>query len=231
LKQRLERRGVSLGAVAGATGLIALIETNAVQAAPIGLAASACAAATGSAGVGLGISIAKGAMTMMTWTKAKIAATVVAAAMIGGAGGLWTINNALAQNKNAGSSAPAAASENKPKPKRTGMTLAKAPPVVVATTPRAGDDAVDPNLTELKVTFSKDMEDGNWSWAQISDDTYPETTGKPHYEDDARTCVLPVKLKPGQTYVILLNKPPFTSFVDQDGHKALEYWLVFQTKP
>ena len=94
---------------------------------------------------------------MMTWTKAKIAATVVAAAMIGGAGGLWTINNALAQNKNAGSSAPAAASENKPKPKRTGMTLAKAPPVVVATTPRGicalafvSADNADQPLLELR---------------------------------------------------------------------------------
>jgi RNA polymerase sigma-70 factor (ECF subfamily) len=110
------------------------------------------------------------------------------------------------------------------------MSVAKAPPVVVSSTPRAGDDAVDPNLKEIKVTFSKDMQDGSWSWAQMSDDTMPEMTGKPRYDDDARTCVLPVKLKPDTTYVLLLNKEPFANFVDQDGRKALEYWLVFKTK-
>jgi hypothetical protein len=108
--------------------------------------------------------------------------------------------------------------------------VATAPPVVVATEPRAGADDVDPALTEIKVTFSKDMQDGNWAFAQLSKETFPETTGKPRYLDDRRTCVLPVKLEPGRTYILALNKPPFDSFTDADRRKAMEYLLVFETK-
>ena len=43
------------------------------------------------------------------------------------------------------------------------VSLAAAPPVVVKTTPEAGMDKVDPTMTEIKVTFSKDMSDGSWS--------------------------------------------------------------------
>ena len=105
-----------------------------------------------------------------------------------------------------------------------------APPVVVATEPRAGADDVDPGLTEIKVTFSKDMQDGNWAFARVSKATFPETTGKPRYLDDKRTCVLPVKLEPGKTYILALNKPPFDSFMDTGKRKAMEYLLVFETK-
>ena len=105
-----------------------------------------------------------------------------------------------------------------------------APPVVVSTEPRAGADDVDPSLTEIKVTFSKDMQNGNWAFAQMSKEMFPETTGKPRYLDDKRTCVLPVKLQPGKTYLIALNKPPYDSFMDPDGRKALQYLLVFETK-
>jgi hypothetical protein len=105
-----------------------------------------------------------------------------------------------------------------------------APPVVVSTEPRAGAEDVDPGLTEIKVAFSKDMQNGNWAFAQLSKETFPQTTGKPRYLDDRRTCVLPVKLEAGRTYVIALNKRPFDSFMDTDHRKALEYLLVFETK-
>jgi RNA polymerase sigma-70 factor (ECF subfamily) len=105
-----------------------------------------------------------------------------------------------------------------------------APPVVVATEPRAGADDVDPGLTEIKITFSKEMQDGNFALAQLSKQTFPQTTGKPKYLGDKRTCVLPVKLEPGKTYVIALNKPPYDSFMDKEKRKALQYLLVFETK-
>jgi RNA polymerase sigma-70 factor (ECF subfamily) len=110
------------------------------------------------------------------------------------------------------------------------LTVATARPVVVKTEPQAGDDQVDASITEIKVTFSKDMQDGSWAFAQMSKDSFPQTSGKPHYESDKRTCVLPVKLEPGKTYVILLNKPPYDSFMDTGHRKAMEYWLVFATK-
>jgi RNA polymerase sigma-70 factor (ECF subfamily) len=109
-------------------------------------------------------------------------------------------------------------------------SVAAAPPVVVKTVPQAGADDVDPALTEIKVTFSKEMIDGNWSFPQISKETAVKSTGKPHFEDEGRTCVLPVKLEPGKTYVIPLNKKPFDSFMDKDQRRAMEYLLVFETK-
>jgi hypothetical protein len=103
------------------------------------------------------------------------------------------------------------------------------PPVVVKTVPESGDTKVDPTITEIQVTFSKKMADKSWSWTQISDESYPKTTGKPHYLDDGKTCVLPVKLEPGKTYVILLNPPKFTGFRDLKGRPAMEYLLIFET--
>lgn len=100
------------------------------------------------------------------------------------------------------------------------------PPVVVKTVPQAGDVKVSPSLTEIKATFSKKMMDGTWSWAG-ADESW--VTGKPHYLDDGKTCVLPVKLEPGKTYVVWLNSPSFRNFKDLQGRSALPYILVFET--
>lgn len=110
------------------------------------------------------------------------------------------------------------------------VTLESVPPVVVKTVPAAGADDVDPKVTEIKVTFSKDMQDGTWSWASLSKESFPEMNGKPKYLDDKRTCVLPVKLEPGRTYAIWVNSEQFTNFKDADGRSAVPYLLVFKTK-
>jgi RNA polymerase sigma-70 factor (ECF subfamily) len=110
------------------------------------------------------------------------------------------------------------------------LTLKTAKPVVIKTIPQAGADDVDPKLTEIKVTFSKDMADGGWSWCKDSDATFPKVTDKAHYEKDKRTCVLPVKLEAGKTYAIWVNTADFENFTDADGRSAVPYVLVFQTK-
>src|SRR5262249_60786823 len=92
------------------------------------------------------------------------------------------------------------------------VTLESVPPVVVKTVHEAGAGDVDPKLTEIKVTFSKDMKDDSWSWAMISKESFPKMDGKPKYLADKRTCVLPVKLEPGKTYAIWLNSEK--KFVD-----------------
>jgi RNA polymerase sigma-70 factor (ECF subfamily) len=110
-------------------------------------------------------------------------------------------------------------------------TVKSMPPVVVRTFPQAGDTQVDAAaVTEIRVTFSKDMTDKSWSWSQISDESFPKTSGKPHYDQDRRTCILPVKLEPGKTYVLWLNPPKFQGFRDVEGHAAVFYPLVFETK-
>jgi RNA polymerase sigma-70 factor (ECF subfamily) len=109
------------------------------------------------------------------------------------------------------------------------VTLDSVPPVVVKTVPEAGAADVDPKTTEIKVTFSKDMQDESWSWSTLSKESYPKITGKPKYADK-RTCVLPVKLEPGKTYSIWVNSEKYTNFKDLDGRSAVPYLLVFRTK-
>jgi hypothetical protein len=111
------------------------------------------------------------------------------------------------------------------------LTLKTAPPVVVKSVPEAGAAEVDPKLTEIKVTFSKEMRDGSWSWAMHSKESFPTMDGKPKYLEDKRTCVLPVKLEPGKTYAIWVNSgDKFTNFKDADGRPSVPFLLVFETK-
>lgn len=126
--------------------------------------------------------------------------------------------------------APPPSSANRQKPAAEALTVAGMPPVVVQTEPQAGKTDVDPSLSEIKVTFSKPMQDGNWAFVQINKQHYPQTTGKPRYLEDGRTCVLPVKLEPGKCYVLWINKEPYNSFMDRDAHRAVPYLLVFETK-
>ena len=104
------------------------------------------------------------------------------------------------------------------------------PPVVVKTTPRAGDTSVDPSTKEIRVEFSKAMMDKNWSVVQLSRESFPKVAGKPRYLPDAKTCVIPVELKPGRTYAIWLNSRKFGNFKDSNGKSAVPYLLVFETK-
>ena len=85
------------------------------------------------------------------------------------------------------------------------VTLASAPPVVVKTVPVAGATEVDPALTEIRVTFSKAMQDESWSWSTWGEENFPQLVGKPRYWPDGRTCVATVKLQPGKFYAIWLN--------------------------
>ena len=257
LRQRLAKRsGAMMGAIDSAA-LSAMLASHAVRSAPQGLtsAAYAAAAATGGAIVAAGASgaginvIAKGAMAMMTWAKIKLAAAAVfGVVVIGGAGGLVAVKNGIAF---AADPAPAAAQaqtppdEGKSPPAETEpakgaekdeeqkpntVTLKMAPPVVVKTVPQAGAANVDPAIKEIRVTYSKAMADGSWSWSTWGEENFPKTTGKPRYDKDGKTCVLPVKLERGRTYAIWLNSNNFGNFKDADGNQAVPYLLVFETK-
>lgn len=110
------------------------------------------------------------------------------------------------------------------------LTVETAPPVIVKTSPTAGANDVDPSVKEIKVTFSKEMADKSWSWATAFENSVPASDEKPHYENDKKTCVLPVKLEAGKTYAIWVNSPRFHNFKDVDGRSAVPYLLVFKTK-
>ena len=108
------------------------------------------------------------------------------------------------------------------------------PPSVVKTVPPAGATEVDPNLKEISVTFSKEMTDGNWSIPTTTPkENFPEDVesgAKIHYLPDKRTCVMPVKLQPGRTYVIWFNHGQYLNFRDAQHNSAIPYLLVFETK-
>ena len=113
-------------------------------------------------------------------------------------------------------------------------TIESMPAVVVNSFPQSGDTSVDPDITELRVTFSKDMRTRGWAWCRKSEDTFPEGTGGTHYLDDKRTCIFPVKLQPGKSYVVLINawskEKVFDAFKDQNGLPAFPYVLTFETR-
>src|SRR5256885_9786800 len=104
------------------------------------------------------------------------------------------------------------------------------PPVVVKAVPESGARDVTPGTVEIKVTFSKEMADNSWSWSTAWQGSTPESVGKPRYEADRKTCVLKVKLEPNKTYAYWLNSEKFKNFKDRQGHSAVPYLLVFQTK-
>ena len=107
------------------------------------------------------------------------------------------------------------------------ISVATLPPVVVKTVPQSGDVKVDPSVAEIKATFSKRMTTGkNYSWAG-ADESW--IAGEPRWLADGRTCVLPVKLEPGKTYVTWINSPKFRNFKDSRGQSAVPYLLVFET--
>ena len=114
---------------------------------------------------------------------------------------------------------------------QTGEISVKAQPAsVVKTVPAAGDTAVDPALKAISVTFSKDMKTNRmWSICQISKESFPASAGPIHYTDN-RTCVMPVKLEPGKTYVLWFNRAQFNSFRDTENHPSNPYLLVFETR-
>jgi len=102
-------------------------------------------------------------------------------------------------------------------------------PVVVKTVPEAGTKDVAPGVMEIKITFSKDMQDESWSWSTAWEDSSPKGLGKPHYDSDHRTCILKVKLEPNKTYGWWLNSQNFHGFQDTQGKAAIPYFLVFHT--
>jgi RNA polymerase sigma-70 factor (ECF subfamily) len=112
------------------------------------------------------------------------------------------------------------------------VSVKNMPPVVVKTVPTSGDTAVDATkVTEIRVTFSKEMMDKNWSWSEISAGSALPIKGDIKYDADGKTCIAPVKLEPGKTYVSWLNSEKFGNFKGKDGQSAVPYLLVFETKP
>ena len=101
-------------------------------------------------------------------------------------------------------------------------------PRVVATNPPAFADDVDPSLDKITATFDQPMRDRSWSWTG-GGETFPELTGKPHYDATRKTCTLPVKLKAGQVYWVGINSPSYKNFKTPAGVPATRHVILFAT--
>ncbi len=103
------------------------------------------------------------------------------------------------------------------------------PTKVVATNPKNGAASVDPHLSKITVTFSRPVATHGWSFVTEGGDTYPETTGKPYFSDE-KTCVLPVQLRPGKSYIVWINSQTHKSFRDSNGNPVEPYRIEFKTR-
>jgi RNA polymerase sigma-70 factor (ECF subfamily) len=246
LARRLRRYSPTLSVGAVAATLATCRATAGVPVLPAAATIKAAMrVAAGEAAIAAGVSprvaaLVKGVLEAMWLTKAKIVTAVLLGVAIVGSGTvLLTRGSAAAQQPVGGGTrleepadqAQAAAADRAAAGEGT-VSVKDLPPVVVRTVPQAGDAKVDAaKVSEIRVTFSKEMADKTWSWSQISEETFPKTTGDPHYDRDRRTAVLPVKLEPGKTYVIWLNSEKFHGFQDSRGMPAIPYLLAFETKP
>jgi hypothetical protein len=101
------------------------------------------------------------------------------------------------------------------------------PPVVVSTTPAAGDEAVSRDLDEMSVTFSRKMNTDDWAWVRANYEV-PEIADSAFTDD--RTCVASgVVVEGGQSYVQWINDPfhTFDGFRNVRGTMALPYPISF----
>ena len=238
LRDRLARRGLAPGspslmvAAFAPKSSLSLEALGSMAQAAARLAAGRASGGTVPPGVA---SLVAGVSRMMTLQELAPVAAASAACLLGAFG------LAMGQVPKPATTAPKAAPAEKPtRPELVEAPGAQAgmdpgefldyPAFAVKTEPAAGSTDVDPALAEVRVTFSREMQDGSWSWASIGKDNSLPITGKIHYEKDRRTCVAPVKLEPGKTYAVFLNSPKFTNFRDLEGRPAVPTLLVFKTR-
>ena len=110
------------------------------------------------------------------------------------------------------------------------ILLQARPPVVIATDPPSGAYDVTTGEREVRVTFSKPMAEGSWSWVEAWPGSTSEIVGEPYFEGD-RSCVMRVTMEPGRTYAWWINSDTFQNFRDRNGTPAVPYLLIFETQP
>jgi len=102
-----------------------------------------------------------------------------------------------------------------------------APPKVVRAIPDNGDVNVDPNLTEIRITFNQPMDPGGRSIVG-GGDSFPAITGDVRWVGGT-TVVIPVKLEADHEYWLSINNEQFRNFVNDRGESAVPYPIRFVT--
>ena len=126
-----------------------------------------------------------------------------------------------------GHQAKTTATEEKNENKNSGDIQSK--PKVVGTYPEALSNDVDPSVDQITVKFNNEMMDQSWSWTG-GGDTYPQSGGKPFYDETKTICTLPVKLEAGKVYWVGINSPSYKNFKTPDRIPVDWYIILFSTK-
>jgi beta-lactamase regulating signal transducer with metallopeptidase domain len=114
----------------------------------------------------------------------------------------------------------------KPAPRKA---ASGSPPSIVSTTPARGATDVDPGITEITVTFDRDM-GGGMSWTGGGPEFPPIPEGQKPQWRDKRTCVMPVKLQAGHYYRVGINSTSYRNFRSAAGVPALTSAIYFTTR-
>lgn len=102
-------------------------------------------------------------------------------------------------------------------------------PWIVSTKPAIGETNVDPGLTEITITFDRDMGTG-MSWTGGGPEfPEPDKSRKADWVDK-RTCVLPVSLKERGYYRVGINSKSHLNFKSNDGVACPPAAIFFTTK-
>ena len=102
-----------------------------------------------------------------------------------------------------------------------------APPRVVSASPDNGDIDVDPSTGQLVIVFDQPMNRSGFSVVG-GGESFPEITGQGRWRN-ARTFVLPIRLKPDHGYVLSINNQQFTNFRSVRDEAAVPYPIRFRT--
>jgi beta-lactamase regulating signal transducer with metallopeptidase domain len=112
-----------------------------------------------------------------------------------------------------------------------GESAADGQPRVIASFPRAGDSEVDPAITEITVTFDRDMSEGySWTGSNRKAVCPPMPEGQQAHWRDRRTCVFPVALEAAHFYRVGINSTSNQNFRDTNGVAAAQSVLYFTTR-
>ena len=101
-------------------------------------------------------------------------------------------------------------------------------PRVVSMTPANGDQAVDPAVAELIITFSRSMASGSYSFTG-GGSGFPKA-GRPTWNKEMTTITLPVTLEPNHSYSFGLNSRRHRGFKSQEGLTLDPVKVQFKTR-
>lgn len=96
------------------------------------------------------------------------------------------------------------------------------PAAVIASDPPPGATDVDPALTRLQVSFSRDMDEAYLGWEMETPRTFPVLLERGF--SDPRTAWVDVALEPATTYALWAE-----GFVGADGAPAAPWLMTFRT--